>query len=942
MRTDQPVTIRRVDYTPPAFLVDEVRLELDLDPDDTRVRARLRLRRNPAHPDGDAPLVLNGEHLSLVDLRLDGRPLAPDRFTLDGDTLAVPAMPDRFELSTVSRIAPAANTSLSGLYVSNDNFFTQCEAEGFRRITWFPDRPDVMARYTVTLRAPRERCPVLLSNGNLVASGDCDPRDPDGADRDGWHWATWEDPFPKPSYLFALVAGNLVATEHRLSTRSGREVLLQVWVEPGNEDRTGHAMASLVRAIRWDEERFGLELDLDRFMIVAVDDFNMGAMENKGLNIFNTKYVFANPRIATDQDFAAIESVVGHEYFHNWTGNRVTCRDWFQLTLKEGLTVFRDQEFSADVLAARSSTPAAAASARAVKRIEDVRVLRAAQFPEDAGPMAHPIRPDSYQEINNFYTVTVYEKGAEVIRMLQTLVGRDGFRRGMDLYFARHDGQAVTCDDFVAAIADANGVALDRFGRWYSQAGTPRVRATGHYDAQARRYRLELEQHCPPSPGQPVKLPLHIPLALGLVGADGRDCDLRISELPVSELPVSELPISGRPVSGPPAAGPRDGSPRPLAARIDRDARACTAILELTEARHAFVFDGLDAPPVPSLARNLSAPVTVEFDYTDAQLAFLAAHDSDPFNRWEAAQRLAVGGVLAIVAGVDPAAGGAPLADVLRRLLQDDSLDPAFRDQLFLLPSEGFIAEQLAVVDPVALREARNALRSAVARTLAPLWAPTCAGLRDHAPYSPEPAAAGRRALRNTALAWWVETRAPEAVATAVAQFERADNMTDRAGALQALLRIPGPQREAALAGFAREFAGEPLVLDKWFSMQATMHRHAGEPPVLDRVRALLGHPAFSVRNPNRVRALIGSFCNGNLAEFHAADGSGYAFWREQVLAIDALNPQVAARLARALDRWRKFTPDRQAAMHAALEQVAAHGPLSADVREIVGKALAS
>ena len=920
MRTDQPVTIQRVDYTPPAFLVDEVRLEFDLDPDDTVVRATLRMRRNPAHRRADgkpAPLVLNGERLSLVDARVDGRALAAAQFRIENDTLTVPQVPDRFELATVSRIAPAANTSLSGLYVSNDNFFTQCEAEGFRRITWFPDRPDVMARYTVTLRAPRERCPVLLSNGNLVASGDCEASGPDDADRRGWHWATWEDPFPKPSYLFAVVAGRLVATERRLRTRSGREVLLQVWVEPGNEDRTGHAMESLVRAIRWDEERFGLELDLDRFMIVAVGDFNMGAMENKGLNIFNSKYVFANPRIATDQDFAAIESVVGHEYFHNWTGNRVTCRDWFQLTLKEGLTVFRDQEFSADVLAARSPTPAAAASARAVKRIEDVRVLRAAQFPEDAGPMAHPIRPDSYQEINNFYTVTVYEKGAEVIRMLQTLVGRDGFRRGMDLYFRRHDGHAVTCDDFVSAIADANGVGLAQFGRWYSQAGTPRVRASGRFDAQARRYVLELEQRCPPSPGQASKAPFHIPLALGLVGPDGRDCELRVAE-------------------------ERDGALRPVAARADRDAHGHTLVLEITEPRHVFVFDGIDAAPIPSLARNFSAPVVIEFDYDDAQLAFLAAHDSDPFNRWEAAQRLAVNGVLAIVAGADPVQRSAPLAAALGRLLEDESLDPAYRDQLFVLPSEGFIAEQLSVVDPEALRHARNALRRGVAEALVAQWAPSYAALDDAGPYSPEPAAAGRRALKNTVLAWWVETQSPAAVAAAEAQFARADNMTDRAGALHALLRTAAPQREAALARFAKDFAAEPLVLDKWFSMQATMHRHAGDPPVLSRVRALLGHPAFSVRNPNRVRALVGSFCNGNLAEFHAADGSGYAFWREQVLAIDAINPQVAARLARALDRWRKFTPERQAAMRAALEQVAAHEPLSADVREIVGKALAS
>ncbi|MBN9459823.1 MAG: aminopeptidase N [Burkholderiales bacterium] len=920
MRTDQPVTIRRTDYTPPAFLVDEVRLEFDLDPQRTRVHALLSVRRNPALPGAGnvrTPLVLNGEQLKLVDLRIDGRPLEAASYRIADDTLTVPEVPERFVLATVSYIDPSANAALSGLYVSNGNLFTQCEAEGFRRITWFPDRPDVMARYTVTLRAPRERFPVLLSNGNLVAAGECEPLAGDGIERRGWHWATWEDPFPKPSYLFALVAGRLVATEQRLRTRSGREVLLQVWTEPGNEARTGHAMASLERAIRWDEQRFGLELDLDRFMIVAVDDFNMGAMENKGLNIFNTKYVFADPRIATDQDFAAIESVVGHEYFHNWTGNRVTCRDWFQLTLKEGLTVFRDQEFSADMMAARSPDPAAAASARAVKRIEDVRVLRAAQFPEDAGPMAHPIRPDSYQQINNFYTVTVYEKGAEVIRMLQTLVGRDGFRRGMDLYFRRHDGQAVTCDDFVAAIGDANGVALERFARWYAQAGTPRVRVTARYDAPARRYALELEQHCPPSPGQPRKEPLHVPFAAGLVGPDGRDCALHVREQAGDTL-------------------------RPATARIESGAGGHTVVLELTEPRHVFWFEDVGALPVPSLARNLSAPVIVEYDYDDAQLAFLAAHDSDPFNRWEATQRLAVNAVLAIVGGADARECCGRLAGVLRGLLDDATLDAAFRDQLFILPSEGFIAEQLAVVDPAALRAARNALRRRIADELSAAWQPACEALRDDAPYTPEPAAAGRRALKNTLLGWWTETQAGAAVEAAALQSEHADNMTDLAGALQALLRVADPRREAALAHFAQRYAGEPLALDKWFSMQATMHRHPGEAPVLKRVRALMGHPAFSLRNPNRVRALVGSFCNGNLAEFHAADGSGYAFWREQVLAIDAFNPQVAARLARALDRWRKFSPDRQALMRAALEQVAAHEPLSGDVREIVTKALAA
>jgi len=899
---------------PPPWLVDDVRLVFDLDPQHTRVAASLAVRRNPrVAPDAPTALVLDGEQLELLDLRIDGRPLEPSAYRLDDRALTIERVPERFELATVARIDPQANTALSGLYVSNGGYFTQCEAQGFRRITWFPDRPDVMARYTVTLRGPRDSCPVLLSNGNLVDAGSGLGEGADGL-RDR-HWATWHDPFPKPSYLFALVAARLAAIERRLRTRSGRDALLQVWVEPGNEKRAVHALDSLERAIRWDEQRFGLELDLDRFMIVAVSDFNMGAMENKGLNIFNAKYVFADPRIATDDDFAAVESVVGHEYFHNWTGNRVTCRDWFQLTLKEGLTVFRDQEFSADMLAERSAS--GAASARAVKRIEDVRVLRSAQFAEDAGPMAHPIRPDAYEEIDNFYTVTVYEKGAEVIRMLQALTGRDGFRRGLDLYFERHDGQAVTCDDFVSAIGDANGLPFTQFRRWYSQAGTPRVRARGSYDAALRRYTLELDQRTPPTPGQHEKLPLHIPFAVGLVGRDdGRDRPLRICELV-------------------------DGRTRPIVARRGETGEH-SAVLELVEARHVFVFDDIDGEPLPSLARDFSAPIVVEHDYDDEALALLAAHDSDPFNRWEALQRFIVASILAVLAGADAQERCAPLVSAVGALLDDDALDPAFREQLFTLPSEGFVAEQIDVVDPAALRTARNAVRGCLANALHARWRNAWASCNDAAPYSPDPAAAGRRALKNASLAYWVETQAREAVDAAVAQFDAADNMTDRIGALNALLRTCGTPRDDALARFGAQHADEPLVLDKWFALQATMQRQPGDVPVLDRVRELMRHPAFSIRNPNRLRALVGSFCNGNLAEFHAADGSGYAFWAERVLEVDALNPQAAARLARALDRWRKFEPGRQALMRASLERVARHRPLSRDAREIVEKALAA
>jgi len=897
-------TIRRRDYTPPAYIADRIALEFDLDPGRTRVTAVTHYRRNPQ---GAGGFAIDGDGLSLVDVSLDGRRLGAGDFDATPDRLSIPGVPDAFTLRVVTELQPSSNTTLSGLYVSNGNFFTQCEAQGFRRITYFPDRPDVMARYQVTLRADRARFPVLLSNGNLVSTGPC-PAGADGAPR---HQAVWEDPFPKPSYLFALVAGNLVAREQALRTRSGRDALLQVWVEPGNEDKTGHAMQSLVHAIRWDEQRFGLELDLDRFMIVAVGDFNMGAMENKGLNVFNTKYVFATPRIATDVDFANVESVVGHEYFHNWTGNRVTCRDWFQLTLKEGLTVFRDQEFSADMLAAGCATPAAAASARAVKRIEDVRVLRAMQFPEDAGPMAHPIRPDAYQEINNFYTVTVYEKGAEVIRMMQTLVGREGFRKGMDLYFARHDGQAVTCDDFVAAVADANGRDLTQFGRWYAQAGTPRLSVSARWDPAARTCAIEVLQACPAVAGQTDAGPLHVPFAIGLLGPDGRALPLALS----------------------------DGEAAAAAAGA---AVPTTRVLELTEPRQRFVFHGVDAEPVPSLLRDFSAPVIVDFPYTDAQLAFLVAHDTDPFNRWEAAQRLAVNAMVAVIGGAGEQAASGGLVGAIARLLDDDGLDPAFRELLLTLPTEGVVSEQLAVVDPARLREVRNRLLARIAGELAPRWRALWRDLAAAGPYAPDPASAGRRALRNVALAYWVRSGDPDAWEAAAAQFAGADNMTDRQAALQALCSSPAPQRDVALAAFAGEFADEPLAMDKWFTMQATMHRQPQDPPVLERVRALTGHPAFSLRNPNKVRALVTSFCSGNLAEFHAADGSGYRFWAEQVEALDPLNPQVAARLARALDRWRKFTPDRQALMREALERVAAHPSLSADVREIVGKALAA
>ena len=892
-----PHVIQRADYAPPAFLIDTVDLEFDLVPERTVVRNTMRMRRNPAaaHCAHAADLELMGEQLTFVSAELDGKPFANVRVHEHG--LALEDLPDAFELTLTGTCDPAANTTLSGLYVSSGNFFTQCEAEGFRRITWFLDRPDVMSTYTVTLRADKAAYPVLLSNGNLVAEGDLP---------DGRHYAKWEDPFRKPCYLFALVAGKLVALEERIQSGSGKEKLLQVWVEPHDLDKTRHAMDSLIHSIRWDEQRFGLELDLDRFMIVAVGDFNMGAMENKGLNIFNTKYVLANPETATDTDFANIEAVVGHEYFHNWTGNRVTCRDWFQLSLKEGLTVFRDQEFSAAMSGGDEN-----AAARATKRIEDVRVLRQMQFAEDAGPMAHPVRPESYVEINNFYTMTVYEKGAEVVRMYQTLFGRDGFRRGMDLYFQRHDGQAVTCDDFRAAMADANGRDLAQFERWYSQAGTPRVTVTTHYDQAQQRYSVTLAQdygNGSPAARATQQGPLLIPFAIGLIGPEGADLPLRLEG-------ESESAVSGT-----------------------------TRVLEFTQAQQTFTFVDVNVKPLPSLLRNFSAPVIVEYDYGDDELAFLLAHDSDPFNRWEAGQRLATRELLALVERATKGERlecGDALVEAFARVLNDETLSPSFRELALMLPSETYLAEQMAESDPAAVHAARQCVRRRLAVALKADWLATYERHRTPGAYDPAPEAAGHRGLKNLALSYLGELDDPtDAVRLANAQYDEANNMTDRAAALSVLLNAAGGKfAERALADFYTRFEREPLVIDKWFALQATQ-RGSAQRRVIETVRTLMQHPAFNLKNPNRARSLIFSFCAVNPAQFHAADGSGYAFWVEQVLALDALNPQVAARLARGLELWRRYTPALREPMRAALEQVAAQAK-SRDVREIVEKALA-
>ena len=905
MRPETPLTISRLDYTPPSFLVQTVEIGFDLDPAQTRVSARLQMNHNPASKSSD--IVLAGEELKLVQLRMNGKVLGKKDYQLDKSSLRIPNAPEEVTLEIESLCAPEKNTALSGLYTSNGNFFTQCEAEGFRRITYFPDRPDVMAKYTVMLRADKKRYPVLLSNGNLIEEGDLG---------DGRHYAKWEDPFKKPSYLFALVAARLVCQEEKYTLKSGREVLLQVWVEEGNLDKTQHAMDSLKNSIRWDEERFGLELDLDRFMIVATGDFNMGAMENKGLNIFNTKFVLANPRIATDVDYADIEAVVGHEYFHNWTGNRVTCRDWFQLSLKEGLTVFRDQEFSADMIGTDSG--------RAMCRIENVRLLRQVQFAEDAGPMAHPVRPDTYVEINNFYTATVYNKGSEVVRMYQTLVGREGFRKGMDLYFARHDGQAVACDDFRAAMADANGRDFTQFERWYSQAGTPLVKATGKYDAASKVYELTLSQSSLPSPGQPKKQPFHIPVAVGLLGKNGKDLPLHLED---------------EAASGPGDVGSVGNG-------------ATTRVLELTKAKQVFRFTGVAEKPVPSLLRDFSAPVVLNYAYTDAELVHLFAHDSDPFSRWEAGQRLMMQRLLELSGKAQRGKAlslDSTLIDAMRRTLNDESLDPGFRELALVLPAENLIAEHMAAADPQAIHAARQFMRHTLGQALKADWLAAYEKNQTPGAYSPDAVSSGRRSLKNMALNYLFAAPDAKALVLAQAQFDSANNMTDRLAALTALVNMlpdgmdaktakaAAKAREKALASFYKDFQKEALVVDKWFALQATSFCTDSAALV-----KLTKHPAFTLKNPNRVYNSILAFFKANPVQFHAVDGSGYALWIEYVLALNEINPQVASRVARSLDRWRNYTPALQAKMEAALQRVAKSKKLSPDVQEIITKALAA
>ncbi len=871
--------IRLADYQAPAFLIDEVDLVFELGEEKTSVKSRLSVRRNPAVNEPHAPLKLAGRELELVSLAIDGETLGPNRYVVDDETLTIASVPDEFTLDIETRIEPQNNTVLSGLYKSGGNFCTQCEPEGFRRITYFLDRPDVMARFTTTIVADKTRYPVLLSNGNPADQGDSS---------NGRHWAKWVDPFPKPSYLFALVAGDLVPVRDSYKTSTGKTVPLAIWVRRGDEDKCAHAMESLKHAMRWDEEKFGLAYDLDVFNIVAVSDFNMGAMENKGLNIFNTKYVLAKPETATDVDFQGIESVIGHEYFHNWTGDRITCRDWFQLSLKEGLTVYRDQEFSADM------------GSRAVKRIGDVRRLRAAQFPEDAGPLAHPVQPAQYIEIDNFYTATVYNKGAEVVRMIETQLGKDGFRKGMDLYFKRHDGQAVTIEDFVAAMADANGADFSHFLAWYKQAGTPELMVEDRYDAAGKIYDLTLSQATPVTPGQTTKQPLVVPIAMGLIGADGKEQATRLES--------------------------------------ESNATPGTRVLVLGEAKHTFRFVDVPSKPTPSLLRRFSAPVKLKNIPLERQ-QFLALNDTDPFARWEAGQQVATHLLLGMVAAHrrgDKLALDSALVDQMRRALAAADGDPAFTAEQLSLPSESFLADQMDVVDVDAIHAARDFARRQIGSSLEAEFAALYDRLIDRGHYSADGTAIGKRTLRNVALGYLAFGNGD--IARAKAQFDKGGNMTDVLAALSVLNEFDQPARAEALASFYERWKGDELVVDKWFSLQAM----SSLPGTLARVKELTHHPAFTIKNPNRMRSLVGAFTQANQLRFHDASGAGYAFLADQVITLDPLNPLMASRLIQPLGQWRRHNSGRQALMKRELERTLALPSLSKNTYEMASKSLSA
>ncbi|MDU9390242.1 aminopeptidase N [Pseudomonas sp. zfem002] len=885
MRTEQPQVIYLKDYQAPEYLIDETHLTFELFEDHTLVHAQLVMRRNPARGAGLPPLVLDGQQLELLSVALDDQPLGAADYQLGDSHLTLQPKAAQFTVDTSVRIHPESNTALEGLYKSSGMFCTQCEAEGFRKITYYLDRPDVMSAFTTTVIAEQHRYPVLLSNGNPVGSG---PQD------DGRHWATWEDPFRKPAYLFALVAGDLWCVEDTFTRQSGRDVTLRIYVEPENIDKCQHAMTSLKKSMRWDEEVYGREYDLDIFMIVAVNDFNMGAMENKGLNIFNSSCVLARAETATDAAHQRVEAVVAHEYFHNWSGNRVTCRDWFQLSLKEGFTVFRDAEFSADV------------NSRTVKRIEDVAYLRTHQFAEDAGPMAHAVRPDSFIEISNFYTLTVYEKGSEVVRMVRTLLGAEGFRKGSDLYFERHDGQAVTCDDFIKAMEDANGVDLTQFKRWYSQAGTPRLAVSERYDAAAHTYSLTFRQSCPETPDKVEKKPFVIPVELGLLDAQGHDLALRLQ---------GEIAAAGT-----------------------------SRVLSVTEAEQTFTFVDVAAKPLPSLLRGFSAPVKLAFPYDRDQLMFLMQHDSDGFNRWEAGQQLSVQVLQELIAQQQKGEQlvlDQRLVTALGSVLGNDALDQAMVAEMLSLPSEAYLTEISETADVDAIHAAREFARKQLAEQLFDgLWARYQANrtASRQTAYVAEAEHFARRGLQNIVLSYLMLSGKPQVLEATLEQFDACDNMTERLTALAVLVNSPfEAERAKALTAFAEHFKDNPLVMDQWFSVQAGSTLPGG----LARVRTLMEHPAFTLKNPNKVRALIGAFAGQNLVNFHAADGSGYRFLADIVIELNALNPQIASRQLAPLTRWRKYDDKRQALMKGELQRIRDSGSLSSDVFEVVSKSLA-
>ncbi|HEX8587478.1 aminopeptidase N [Pseudomonas sp.] len=893
MRTDQPKMIYLKDYQAPEYLIDETHLTFELFDDHSLVHAQLVMRRNPERGPGLPPLELDGQQLELLsvklaDVDLSEGALSQSGYQLTADSLTVQPVSETFTLDTTVKIHPETNTALEGLYKSSGMFCTQCEAEGFRKITYYLDRPDVMSVFTTTVSANKQAFPILLSNGNLIAAGPSE----DGER----HWATWEDPFKKPAYLFALVAGDLWCIEDTFTTMSQRKVTLRIFVEPENVDKCQHAMDSLKKSMRWDEEVYGREYDLDIFMIVAVNDFNMGAMENKGLNIFNSSAVLARAETATDAAHQRVEAIVAHEYFHNWSGNRVTCRDWFQLSLKEGFTVYRDSGFSADM---NSAT---------VKRIQDVAYLRTHQFAEDAGPMAHAVRPDSFIEISNFYTLTVYEKGSEVVGMIHTLLGAEGFRKGSDLYFERHDGQAVTCDDFVKAMEDANGVDLTQFKRWYSQAGTPRLAVSESYDAAAQTYSLTFRQSTPTTPGQPgdQKLPFVIPVAMGLLDPQGQELPLRLQ----GEAPAVNT----------------------------------SRVLSVIEAEQTFTFVDIAEQPLPSLLRGFSAPVKLSFPYNRDQLMFLMQHDSDGFNRWDAGQQLSVQVLQDMVAQHqkgEPLVMDQRLITALHTVLTDDSLDQAMVAEMLSLPGEAYLIEISEVADVDAIHAAREFARQQLADNLSDaLWTryQTNRELSKQTPYVAASEHFARRALQNIALSYLMLTGKPDVLAAAIDQFDTADNMTERLTALAVLVNSPFEAEKAkALEVFAENFKDNALVMDQWFSVQAGSTLPGG----LERVKALMQHPAFTLKNPNKVRALIGAFAGQNLINFHAADGSGYRFLADLVIQLNGFNPQIASRQLAPLTRWRKYDSARQALMKAELERILASGPLSPDVYEVVSKSLA-